>query len=148
VGLKSHFRLDVHHLVPASLLGEGGDQVLSALSASPFTSPFWDWRGSQVVSTRTRVQRGPSEAARCASTSGIASPPFFCFSLSSHLPLEGVARWSLTARIEGPLLYRGASASKKDCLAAPFFLPLLLALWYQGERSRLPSTARIERGPS
>jgi hypothetical protein len=35
------------------------------------------------------------------------------------LVIERVARWSFTARIEGPLLYRGAFASKKDRLAAP-----------------------------
>jgi len=35
-------------------------------------------------------------------------------------PYKGVARLSLTARIERPPLYRGGSASKKDGLAAPF----------------------------
>ena len=62
----------------------------------------------------------------------------FLFLLSSDLPLEGVARWSLTARIEGPSLYRGSSASKKDCLATPFFLPLLLLSRIKGSGQCCP----------
>jgi hypothetical protein len=39
-------------------------------------------------------------------------------SFLSSLNMEGVTRWSFTARIEGPQLYRGASASRKDSLVA------------------------------
>ena len=47
-----------------------------------------------------------------------AGPPILS---SPTLKREG--RWSLPARIEGPPLYRGASASRKDCLPSPFFSP-------------------------
>lgn len=58
--------------------------------------------------------------ARVARASGIAMPPFLSCSLySSSLVLEGVGRWSSIARIEGPQLYRGASASTEDRLAVP-----------------------------
>ena len=40
------------------------------------------------------------------------------FFLLPHLKEEG--RWSLPARIEGPLFYRGASARRKDRLTIPF----------------------------
>src|SRR5437016_2614619 len=43
------------------------------------------------------------------------------FSFLPHLKEEG--RWPLPARIEGPPLYRGASASRKDRLPSPFFSP-------------------------
>jgi hypothetical protein len=47
---------------------------------------------------------------------------------------RGVARLSFTARIEGPPLHRGASASKKDCLATPLSRLALLPLRLQAIR--------------
>jgi hypothetical protein len=53
-------------------------------------------RGGLVVSQRARVQRGPSEAARCASTGNRQAPlPFFSLYSSSALVLEGVAKAAL-----------------------------------------------------
>jgi len=41
-----------------------------------------------------------------------------------NLFIQRAARLTFTARIEGPLLHRRASASKKDDLAAPYFFPI------------------------
>jgi hypothetical protein len=64
--------------------------------------------GGQVWSPTARVQRGSSETARCTSTEDhqAPSPPLPHLSILS----EGAGIVS-TARIEGPPLYRGASAS-------------------------------------
>jgi len=62
-------------------------------------------RGWSVWSPTARVQRGPSEAARCASTGPHG------FSQSIFFPLGGGLVEPPTARIERPPLYRGGSAS-------------------------------------
>ncbi len=95
-------------------------------------------------SPTARIQRGSSEIARCTSTGDHLVCPLILlpsllvslfegclidsqlraanesllFFLLPHLKEEG--RWSLPARIEGPLFYRGASASRKDRLTIPF----------------------------
>jgi hypothetical protein len=50
-----------------------------------------------------------------------ASNESLLFFSSPYLREEG--RWSLPARIERPLLYRGVSASRKDRLLSPFSSP-------------------------
>ena len=69
------------------------------------------------------VERGPSEGARSGSTGAIW---VYCQSLPFSSPLflptqyrRGVGRWSSTARIERPQVYRGAFASKEDRLPTP-----------------------------
>ena len=85
-------------------------------------------RRPSYFSLFTRAGRGAWFAPNCARpTRGVRdralrehkeSPGLhsFLFLLSPHLPLEGVGRWSSTARIEGPQFYRGASASKESHL--------------------------------
>ena len=55
---------------------------------------------------------------RVARVQGIARSIFFLFPplLLYGIVLEGMGRWSSTARIEGPQFYRGASASKESHL--------------------------------
>ena len=77
------------------------------------------FQGQQGLSQRARVQRGESATARCASTGNRQGSLPFSFFYSSFPVLEGVARWSLTARVERAPLHRARSASKKGCRAAP-----------------------------
>jgi hypothetical protein len=107
------------------------------------------WRSSLADSHRARVQRGESATARCASTGNRLTSFIF-----SSLPLptshcRGRADGSSTARIEGPPLYRGASASKKDRLASFFPFPIFILLSFGGRAPMLlqlrPSNEALRR---
>lgn len=52
------------------------------------------WMGALAVTQRARVQRGPSKAARCASTENCQAS-LVSSSLSPPFPLKGVGRWVL-----------------------------------------------------
>ena len=67
-----------------------------------------------------RVQRGPSQAARCASKeTGHCTPPLLSPLKDWEAP-EGMEGLASTARIERALSHRARSASKKDGLATPY----------------------------
>jgi hypothetical protein len=74
--------------------------------------------GGLAVVQRARVQRGESATARCASTGNRPAALF-----SSHRIRRGMSRLYFIARIEQPLLYRGASASTET---VPAFSPSTL----------------------
>src|SRR5207249_8795220 len=85
-----------------------------------------------------RVQRGSSQTARCTSTADHSNYAWILITSP-----RGVAGLSYTARIEGPPYQCGASASKKDGLAAPLrpFQDRSLLL-YQGWPGLVPHCAR------
>jgi hypothetical protein len=82
--------------------------------------------GRPVWPATARVQRGPSEAARCASTGDQLAAAF----LFGYLPLRtlhflsGREGRSLTARIEGPLSEVGPLRANGASLPARIFPPL------------------------
>ncbi len=99
---------------------EAATQILSrtaVLFLSPPVSPAK--MGGLAFSTCARATRGVRDRALREHVGNRQASLLFLLSFYSHLPLEGVGRWSSTARIEGPPLYRGASASTEDHLAAP-----------------------------
>ena len=81
----------------------------------PFQSPFqassYLIRGWPAWSPTARVQRGPSQAARCASTGDQLTSPS---KLARLFPKRGGLGWSLTAHVERPQFYRGGSVSTRD----------------------------------
>ena len=78
----------MHHLLPASLPCGGGDQVLSTLSASRFTSPFWDWRAAWRF-LGVRASNEGSLRPRVARAQEIGRLSFFPLPSLPPSPIEG-----------------------------------------------------------
>ena len=89
---------------------------------------------------------------RVARAQGTVRLPFFPFFPPLFLcgiVLEGVGRWSSTARIEGPQFYRGASASNEDHLSiSSSSLLLLFSPMPRGDRGLGRAPMLVQLRPS
>ena len=119
--------------------------------------PLCYWEGAAWRLPNVRASNEDLPRPRVARAQGIARPPFLFFtSLSSLSHWRGHSAFFTHPRGGGQMVldcaHRGTTVlswglcEQEGPSGCSIFLPLLLPLWYQGEWSRLPSTARIERG--
>ena len=99
--------------------------LCASTSSASLRSSCITVRGGLAFSPRARVQRGPSDAARCASTGNLQASLFsllFLYSSSVESYWREWPRLPSTARIGRALFHRARSASKEGTWSLPLLL--------------------------